>query len=66
MLRGFELSGSLVRDVWADDSLWLVRTRWGTGYLARAGGPGETRLRPVRARPSFNWRRPPARRALAG
>jgi hypothetical protein len=44
MSRGFELSGSLVRDVWADDGLWLVRALLGTGYLARAGGPGETRL----------------------
>jgi hypothetical protein len=29
MSGGFELSGSLVRDVWADDGLWLVGARFG-------------------------------------
>lgn len=37
MSRGFELSGSLVRDVWADDGLWLVRARLGHGIPGSSG-----------------------------
>ena len=37
MSRAFELSGSLVRDVWADDGLWLVRARLGHGIPGPSG-----------------------------
>jgi len=37
MSRGFELSGSLVRDVWADDGLWLVGARLGHGIPGPSG-----------------------------
>jgi hypothetical protein len=37
MSRGFELSGSLVRDVWADDGLWLVCARLGHGIPGPSG-----------------------------
>src|ERR1022692_218893 len=37
MSEGVELSGSLVRDVWADDGLWLVRARLGHGIPGSSG-----------------------------
>jgi hypothetical protein len=43
---------------------WFVPV-WGTGYLARAGGPGETRLRPAE-RGLASTGCAPAKRALAG
>jgi hypothetical protein len=65
MSRGFELSGSLVRDVWADDGLWLVRALW-----ARDTWPERADLvRRGYDRPSVAWLHlaaPPAKRALAG
>lgn len=59
--RGFELSGSLVRDVWADDGLWLVCARW-----ARDTWPERADLvRRRYDRPSVAWLQPPGKRALA-
>ena len=37
MSPGFELSGSLVRDVCADDGLWLVRALPGHGIPGPSG-----------------------------
>ena len=66
MSGGFELSGSLVRDVWADDGLWLVRARLG----ARDTWPELADLvRRGYDRPSVAWLHlaaPAAKRALAG
>ena len=64
MSPGFELSGSLVRDVCADDGLWLVRARSG----ARDTWPERADLVRCRYdRPSATWRqRAPGKRALGG
>ena len=65
MSRGFELSGSLVRDVWPMTACgWFVPV-WCTGYQARAGGL----VRRGYDRPSVAWLQraaDPASRALGG
>jgi len=54
MSRGFELSGSLVRDVWADDGLWLVISASAAedgqvGFGDAAGGVDEVDRNDLRA-----------------